>query len=176
VKQHGGHVHLASDLGRGTTFTVLFPASDVAAVEQSAAPGAVSMARGRETIMIVDDEPALRSLMRISLTERGYTVMEAGDGVEALELYSQHGGTIDMVVIDLIMPRLGGRETYLKLKKMNAGVRALFATGYGIDDQTQELLATGVLGIIKKPYEMTSVETEIRKVLDRAPASGPVVP
>jgi DNA-binding NarL/FixJ family response regulator len=70
-------------------------------------------------------------------------------------------------VIDLIMPKLGGRETYLRLKQMNPDIRALFATGYGIDDQTQELLATGVLGIIKKPYEMASVESEIRRALDR---------
>jgi CheY-like chemotaxis protein len=108
--------------------------------------------------------------MRISLSERGYTVIEAGDGLEAVDLYRQRGETIDMVLIDLIMPKLGGRETYLRLKQMNPGIKALFATGYGIDDQTQEILATGVLGIIKKPYEMTSVESEIRKVLDRGRA------
>jgi len=167
VKQHGGHVHVSSDLGRGTTFTVYFPGSEKTSLEPRPAPGAGAEARGKETIMIVDDEPALRSLMRISLTERGYTVMEAGDGLEALELYTKHGGTIDMVLIDLIMPKLGGRETYLRLKELNPAIKALFATGYGIDDQTQELLATGVLGIIKKPYEMTAVESEIRKVLDR---------
>ena len=72
-----------------------------------------------------------------------------------------------MVLIDLIMPRLGGRETFLRLKRINPGVKALFATGYGIDDQVQELLATGVLGIIRKPYEMTAVENEIRAILDR---------
>jgi nitrogen-specific signal transduction histidine kinase/ActR/RegA family two-component response regulator len=166
VKQHGGQVHVSSDLGRGTTFTVLFPASERTVVEPGSAPGIRPEARGKETILVVDDEPSLRSLVRISLSERGYTVMEAGDGLEALELYSRHAGKIDMVLIDLVMPKLGGRETYLKLKQMNPGVRALFATGYGIDDQVQELLATGVMGIIKKPYEMTSVESEIRKVLD----------
>jgi CheY-like chemotaxis protein len=158
---------VASDLGRGTTFTVLFPASEKSIAEPRQPPGALPEARGKETILIVDDEPALRSLMRISLSERGYTVIEAEDGLEALELFRQHGKTIDMVVIDLIMPKLGGRETYLRLKQMNPDIRALFATGYGIDDQTQELLATGVLGIIKKPYEMASVESEIRRALDR---------
>ena len=170
VKQHGGHVSVASDLGKGTTFTVLFPASDRMALEPGLFPDAPAQARGKETILIVDDEAALRGLMRISLSERGYTVIEAGDGLEAVELYTKHRAVIDMVLIDLIMPKLGGRETYLRLKAMNPGVKVLFATGYGIDDQTQEILATGVLGIIKKPYEMTLVESEIRKVLDQGRA------
>ncbi len=167
VKQHGGHLHVASDPGKGTTFTVVFPASENTVLEPGLAPGAPVETRGKETILIVDDEPALRSLMRISLNELGYKVIEAGDGLEAVELYTRYGGTIDMVLIDLIMPKLGGRETYLRLKQMNPGVKALFATGYGVDDQTQELLSTGVLGIVKKPYEMTSLETEIRRALDR---------
>ncbi len=116
---------------------------------------------------MVDDEAAVRSLVRISLSEVGYTVLEAGDGVEAVEAYRRHGRSIDLVLIDLIMPHLGGRETYLRLKEMNPQVKAIFATGYGIDDKTQELLSTGVLGIIKKPYEMATVESEIRGVLDR---------
>ena len=176
VKQHGGNVRVSSDPGRGTAFTVLFPASDMTVPEPGQTPGTGDAARGRETIMVVDDEPALRRLVRLSLNERGYTVIEAADGLEALDRYRESAGKIDMVLIDLIMPRLGGRETYLRLKEMNPGIKVLFATGYGIDDQTQEILATGILGIIKKPYEMTSVEREIRKVLDGAAPGKPVLP
>ena len=160
-------MEVASELGRGTTFTVQFPASEKSPAETGKAVAPLTGSRGKETIMVVDDEPALRELMRLSLKERGYTVIEAVDGLEALELYKKHGSTIDMVLIDLIMPNLGGRETYLKLKEMNPGIRAIFATGYGTDDQTKELLSTGVMGIIKKPYEMSSVEDEIRSFLDR---------
>jgi len=167
VKQHGGHIDVVSDPGQGTRFTVLFPASTQGLADTGESPKPPPRARGRETILVVDDEPALRSLMRISLTDLGYTVLEAADGVEAIEQYERHRWEVDMVLIDLIMPRLGGRETFLRLKRINPGVKALFATGYGIDDQVQELLATGVLGIIKKPYEMTVVENEIRAVLDR---------
>jgi two-component system cell cycle sensor histidine kinase/response regulator CckA len=166
VKQHGGQVRVSSEPGRGTTFTVLLPASEETIAEAEPAPDLGEEVPARETILIVDDEPHVRNLVRISLSERGYTVMEAGDGLEALDLYGRHGAEIDMILIDLIMPKLGGRDTYLRLKQMNPGVRAMFATGYGIDDQVQELLATGVLGIIKKPYEMTAVEGEIRRVLD----------
>jgi len=107
--------------------------------------------------------------MHISLSELGYTVLEAADGLEAIEQYQRHRPAVDLVLIDLVMPRLGGRETYQRLKKLDPSIRALFATGYGIDDQVNELLSTGVLGIIRKPYEMTVVENEIRAVLDRPP-------
>ena len=122
VKRHGGAVSVDSDLGKGTTFTVLLPASDRTALEPGLFPDAPAQARGKETILIVDDEAALRGLMRISLSERGYTVIEAGDGLEAVELYTKHRAVIDMVLIDLIMPKLGGRETYLRLKAMNPNV------------------------------------------------------
>jgi len=167
VKQHGGRIDVASEPGRGTEFTIRFPASDGEPAAVADAPRAEPRPRGRETILVVDDEPALRQLMGISLGELGYTVLEAADGVEAIEQYQRHHPGVDLVLIDLVMPRLGGRETYQRLKELDPSVRALFATGYGIDDQVTELLSTGVLGIIRKPYEMTAVENEIRAVLDR---------
>ena len=122
--------------------------------------------------MIVDDEADLRSLVRITLGERGYTVIEAADGIEAVELFQASSTPIDLVLIDLIMPRLGGRETYVKMRELDPRIKALFATGYGIDDKTEDLLATGALGIIRKPYEVESVEKEIRRILD-APVQSP---
>jgi two-component system, cell cycle sensor histidine kinase and response regulator CckA len=166
VKQHRGRVEVASIPGQGTTFTVRFPASEESAAGPGAAAETHDEPRGRETIMVVDDEPDLRELMRISLAERGYTVIEAADGLDAIDAYQAHGYAVDLVVIDLIMPNLGGRETYLKLKEMNPHVKAVFATGYGTDDQARELMTTGVLGIIRKPYEMSDVEASIRRFLD----------
>jgi DNA-binding response OmpR family regulator len=108
--------------------------------------------------------------VRMFLTAEGYRVIEAGDGLEAIEVFRKNRLVIDAVLIDLIMPRLGGRETYLRLREMSPRIKALFATGYGSDEQIQELLGTGVLGIIKKPYEMSSLERELRSILDRSEA------
>ncbi|HVO37536.1 MAG TPA: ATP-binding protein [Spirochaetia bacterium] len=166
VQRHGGRIQVSSVPGKGTTFEMLFPATDVNVIEAAASP-LDAVPRGKETIMIVDDEVDLRNLFRLSLGERGYTVIEAADGLEAVEKFRRRRGAIDLVLIDLIMPRLGGRETYMKLRELDPEVKALFATGYGIDDKVEDLLATGVLGIIRKPYELSAVEKEIRRVLDK---------
>jgi PAS domain S-box-containing protein len=166
VQRHGGRIEVFSVPGKGTTFEVLFPVAEAGPVSPRGAADAVPTAAGHETIMIVDDEVDLRSLVRLTLGQRGYTVIEAADGIEAVEKFQSRSSSIDLVLIDLIMPRLGGRETYVRLRELDPGIKALFATGYGIDDKTEDLLATGALGIIRKPYEIETVEKEIRRVLD----------
>ncbi len=166
VQRHGGRIQVSSTLGQGTTFEVLFPITEVVQIAASVPAEGMETVRGHETIMIVDDEVDLRNLVRVTLGERGYTVIEAADGIEALEKFQSHSNGVDLMLIDLVMPRLGGRETYLRLRELDPGVKALFATGYGIDDKTEDLLSTGALGIIRKPYEIEAVEKEIRRILD----------
>ena len=172
VQRHGGRIEVSSVRGQGTVFEISFPVTETDPVTAITSADAAPTARGHETIMIVDDEADLRSLVRITLGERGYTVIEAADGIEAVELFQASSTPIDLVLIDLIMPRLGGRETYVKMRELDPRIKALFATGYGIDDKTEDLLATGALGIIRKPYEVESVEKEIRRILD-APVQSP---
>ena len=112
VKQHGGQVSVTSVQGKGTTFVLSFPASSESTAEVAAAPRPAAAVRGRETILVVDDETDVRTLVQISLARLGYTVLEAGDGIEALDVYKRHEKAIDLALIDLIMPRMGGRETY----------------------------------------------------------------
>ncbi len=167
VQRHGGRIQVSSAPGKGTVFEILFPATQASLEQTRAAAEDGAAARGKETIMIVDDEADIRNLFRILLSERGYTVIEAADGAEAVEKFKRGNGSVDLVLIDLIMPKLGGRETYLKLREIDPTIKAFFATGYGVDEKTEELLSTGVLGIIKKPYELAAVEKEIRRALDQ---------
>ncbi len=166
VQRHRGRIQVSSIPGKGTTFEILFPIAEVSRLAVQGSGAAAETARGHETIMVVDDEAVLRDLIRITLGDRGYTVIEAADGIEAVERFRHRSSAIDLVLIDLVMPRLGGRETYLRLRELDPGVKALFATGYGIDDETEDLLASGALGIIRKPYDIGFVEKEIRRVLD----------
>ena len=171
VRKHGGQVRVASTPGKGTTFEILLPAAQESRAEPRAVPAEAAVTAGRETILVVDDEPALRALIRTALGRRGYRVIEAADGVEAVERYRERPGGIDLVIIDLIMPRLGGRETWLQLREIDPQVKAVLASGYGLDDRVRELLSMGVLGFLKKPYRIAAVEQQIRKVLD-APSGG----
>ncbi len=172
VQGHRGHIHVTSEPGQGTTFQLSFPAAGEVTDEAHAVAEADGAARGTETILVVDDETALRELLRVSLGQSGYTVLEAADGLEAVEVYRRKGRAIDVVLIDLVMPRMGGRETYLKIKELNPDVRAFFATGYGVDDIIDELVSMGACGIIRKPYEILTLENEIRRVLRKQRGEG----
>ena len=121
---------------------------------------------------MVDDEPLLRDLVVNILGRRGYRVLEAADGIEAVETYRGRPAGIDLVIIDLVMPRLGGRETWLRLREIDPRVKAVLASGYGLDERVRDLLSLGVLGFLKKPYEISEVEEVVRKALD-APSAGP---
>ena len=129
VQRHGGRIEVSSVRGQGTVFEISFPVTETGPVTATISADAAPTARGHETIMIVDDEADLRSLVRITLGERGYTVIEAADGIEAVELFQASSTPIDLVLIDLIMPRLGGRETYVKMRELDPRIKALFATG-----------------------------------------------
>ena len=165
VQRHGGRIDVSSVPKEGTVFEVLFPAI-ASGVNGHARTQVASTASGHETIMVVDDEPSLRVLLRLALGRRGYSVVEAADGIDALELFRDRKGEIDLVVLDIVMPRLGGHATFERLKEMDPGVRVLFATGYGLDDESEQLLGSGALGIIRKPYDLSTLEREIRSALD----------
>jgi hypothetical protein len=146
VQRDDGRIEVFSVQGQGTTFEISFPVTETFPAPADSSADAIPAARGHETIMIVDDEVDLGSLIWITLGERGHTVIEAADGIEAVKLFQASCGPIQLILIDLIMPRLGERETYMKWRELDPGIKALFPIGYGIDDETEDLLATSGLG------------------------------
>jgi len=164
VKNHGGYVSAYSEPGHGTTFKIYLPISGKPeGVEVSEADIPL---RGDELILVVDDEEPIRSLAKEILETHGYRVMLAEDGLEAVDVYKEHNGNIGMVILDMVMPKMGGRQTFLRLRALNPAVKALLSTGYSQDGKAQEILEKGVMGFIQKPYQVNTLLSKVRSVLD----------
>jgi DNA-binding NtrC family response regulator len=122
---------------------------------------------GSETILLVDDEEPIRSLGTQIMEEFGYTVLTAADGESALQLYSKEQKKIDLVILDLIMPGMGGKLCLLELLKINLKAKVAIASGYSPDGPTREILKNGAKGFISKPYDLRQMLKVIREVLDQ---------
>jgi two-component system cell cycle sensor histidine kinase/response regulator CckA len=164
VKNHSGHIDVHSEIGRGTSFDVLFPAVEMRAVSHEEKLEKVS--GGNETILVVDDEETIRRLLRDLLQAKGYRVVEAADGREALRVFEEHGGRIDLVILDMVMPEMGGREAYVHLRELNPDIRTILSTGYAEDERARELMSMGVMAFVQKPYRVDVLAAVVRSVLD----------
>ncbi len=164
VKNHGGHVRVYSEPGEGTTFKLYLPCSRMPEAQELSE--LQSPPEGNELILVVDDEESIRSVARETLEAHGYRVLLAEDGAKAIEIYTELDGEIGLVILDMIMPKMGGRETFLKLKELNPNVKALLSTGYSQNGKAQEILDSGVMGFVQKPYQVDALLSGVRKVLD----------
>ncbi len=167
VKQHAGSVEVASELNMGTTFTVLFPPSDKA-IEQKPMIGAqTALARGAgETILLVEDEPLLRELAHAILTDGGYQVLQAEQGIDALQQWDQHHDRITMLLTDMVLPGgMTGRELAGRLQKKKPGLKVIYSTGYSADllEAKEE-----PVHFLQKPYPPDTLMRAVRTCLDAA--------
>jgi two-component system cell cycle sensor histidine kinase/response regulator CckA len=164
VKNHGGLLHFESEVGKGTTFYVYLPTVEKVATSVQLVPERAS--GGSETILIVDDEETIRSLVKDILEMKGYKVLAAADGREAIDVYRQERGRIDLVILDMAMPGMDGRETFEELKTINPQVKAILSTGFAEDDRAREVMALGVKAFVQKPYRIDDLAGAVRRVLD----------
>jgi PAS domain S-box-containing protein len=166
VKQHGGYILPYSEPGRGTLMKVYLPRVD-APLDPPPSTEVHPNARGEETILLVEDEPAVRELAARVLRGQGYTVLEAGDGLEALRMVEQeHSTRIDLLVTDVVMPRLGGSELAERLIAMRPNIRVLFTSGYTEDTVLRDgQLATGT-HFLQKPFSPVVLAQKVRGILD----------
>jgi PAS domain S-box-containing protein len=164
VRGHGGAIHVYSEPGEGTSFKVYLPAYRVAA-EVAPAPREVAVG-GSETILVVDDEEAVRSVLLRILERAGYTVIVAAGGHEALEIYGQRHAEIGLVILDVIMPQMGGRETYERMREIAPQVRVLLSSGYSESGKAADILAAGAKGFLQKPFGVDTVLEKVRRTLD----------
>jgi PAS domain S-box-containing protein len=175
VKQHGGWINCYSEVGAGTRFDIYLPRSPVVQEVQPSGPVAAengsanpSPSRGRETILLADDEPLIRQLGRTILESYGYQVRDAEDGRQAVDMYREAPDAIDLVILDLTMPRLSGRDAFRQLVQLNPDVRILFASGYSAE-HISETESERVLGFVGKPYHPRQLVQSVRAALDWQP-------
>ncbi|RPH89938.1 MAG: PAS domain-containing sensor histidine kinase, partial [Desulfobacteraceae bacterium] len=164
IKGHEGFITVYSEPDRGTTFNFYIPASARAAEEEKKEHAVLKTGQGG--ILLVDDEEAILQVAAQLLEKLGYTVFKAHNGREALDLYSQKAGEIDLVILDLIMPVMGGGEAFQNLKKLNPGVKVLLSSGYSINGLAKEILDQGCRGFIQKPFDLKEISVKIREILD----------
>jgi PAS domain S-box-containing protein len=164
VKGHGGYIDVHSENGKGTTFEIYLPATEKEVEEEKVLSG--ELVEGKETVLLVDDKEPILEVGEQILKKMGYEVLLACNGQEALELYEKDHNKIDMVLLDMVMPGMGGGKTYDKMKEINPEVKVLLLSGYSIDGEATEILERGCDGFIQKPFDLVQLSRSVRDILD----------
>jgi two-component system, cell cycle sensor histidine kinase and response regulator CckA len=166
VKGHGGIISVYSEKGKGSTFDIYLPASrKKKSVEEKTSHD--KPLTGSEMIFLIDDEPSILDIGKQILELLGYRVLTAASGAEAIEVFLQHLNEIDIVVLDMIMPQMGGGETFDVLKSLDPDVRVILSSGYSMTGEADEIVERGCCGFIQKPFTPVELSKKIREVLDQ---------
>jgi CheY-like chemotaxis protein len=165
VKQHKGLINVLSEPDRGTLFEIYLPASGCAEVVQEVRTQA-PVVGGTETILVAEDEPSVMRLVAMILEEAGYTVLTAVNGEAALRAFEENAGRIDLVLLDVMMPGLGGRQVMENLQARYSGTRFLFCSGYSDKAIPAEYVLSEGLRLIRKPFHKAQLLREVRQILD----------
>jgi signal transduction histidine kinase/DNA-binding response OmpR family regulator len=173
IKQHEGHINVYSEVGHGTTFEIFLPAVE-SDVEKEAQAVQLPLLGGTETILVAEDEEALRNLAKNVLEGLGYTVLLAENGEQAVEIYTKNREQIGLLLFDVVMPRIGGWEAYERIRELGGDVPLIFMTGYSSETvqsrfvkQNKSIEELGAV-VLQKPYNIEGLGRKIREVLDAA--------
>lgn len=166
VRQHGGHLTCESDPGQGTAVKVYLPATKEPEARDEAKVEKLMPRGGTETILLVDDEGFIRELGETFLTRAGYTVLTAANGPTALEIYSRQSDKIALVILDMIMPEMGGEQWLEEMLAINPDAKIIISSGAAIEGKKKEIIESEARGIISKPFQLTDMLKSVRDVLD----------
>jgi len=164
IKNHDGFITVTSEIGQGTSFSIFLPLSDTDA--QHEAPPAEKYLRGSETILLVDDEAMIIEVGAAMLEKLGYRVLTAKSGENAIAQIEQDGDTIDLVILDLVMPGMDGKMAFNRIRELYPQIAVLLSSGYAIDGQAAEIMQNGCNGFIQKPFSVATLSEKVRHILD----------
>ncbi|MCA9450274.1 MAG: response regulator, partial [Candidatus Omnitrophica bacterium] len=171
VRSHHGMIRVESLLGRGTNFTVFFPISSEVTAPPSVPVQDDSKWKGEGAVLLIDDEEAIRSIGQKILGKKGYVPLLAEDGDVGVELFLEHQDVIQVVILDLTMPRMSGEETFQKLVEIDSQVRVILSSGFSESEATSKFVGQGLAGFIQKPYRPSMLVEKIRRVLEDSAAT-----
>jgi len=164
INSHGGYINVCSEADIGTTFTIYLPASGKEVRQEKREP-VVTVSKGSGTILLIDDEEMIIKVGEELLRELGYKVLVARSGQGAIKLYKKNIDKIDLVIMDMIMPEMGGGETFDHLKEIDPDIKVLLSSGYRINGQASEILERGCDGFIQKPFSINQLSEKIQGIM-----------
>ncbi|MBF0635172.1 MAG: PAS domain S-box protein, partial [Nitrospinae bacterium] len=165
VRGHHGAIRIYSEPGKGTTFKILLPAANEApdAVHKNGADSSAWVGHG--SVLLIDDEEAVRSIGSKMLVKTGFTVIAVADGVEALKIFRDRPGDFAFILLDLTMPRMSGEECFRELRKINPDARIIMTSGYNEQDVTQRFVGKGLTGFLAKPFQISNMKDVIKQIV-----------
>jgi two-component system cell cycle sensor histidine kinase/response regulator CckA len=171
VKQNNGFINVYSEPGQGSTFRVYLPRAEGAASDEG--PDAEAPRRGSETVLVVEDEPAILEIVREMLEQVGYTVLSSRSPEEALRMNGEHAGPIHLLITDVVMPRMNGRQLAEQMGVARPGLKCLYMSGYTADVIAHRGVLEEGLSFIAKPFSLATLSGKVREVLDSPPGGAP---
>lgn len=165
VQNHKGFIDVRSIKDLGSTFRIYLPVLDEDKKTSTDNIYSPEIASGKGTVLVAEDDPQVRSMVLRTLEKAGYTVLSANNGHEAVSLYKKHKDSVDLVVLDVVMPEMGGRDCFRHLKIINPSIKIVIMTGFTSDGSVEDFLDMGAIEVVKKPFELNDFSQVVHKAI-----------